>query len=404
MDNLYRQKRVSKSILIVLVFCLLILVSWISMLIQASSMRAGLILALVVFAYILLHVSKYNHMTIKNKYLLVVAGVFILILVQYLISRSIFEGSMDVRFILSYILLGIILVMSTQFVNIIKLVDDYYIKKTMFLAFKFLLIIGIIALILNYFGFLTGKTMILFKEPSHFALVYLPLLLFATYSSKKSTGILYLLVSFLLAVFIENLTLLAGVVLVTLILVGRKKFIFIAMIILATFFIAGITVPDYFMSRLTLSFDSKNLSVLAFLSGYERAYLSFIESFGFGIGFNQLGIVGPVGNTMDSIKILTGGESLTLRDGASLAPKVIAETGLLGIVLVLLYLKHFILIFLKLIKRNITKPVELYFSSVFVMYSIEFFIRGTGYFSATSFMFGASLYWIYLSRKTSSQI
>jgi hypothetical protein len=87
-----------------------------------------------------------------------------------------------------------------------------------------------------------------------------------------------------------------------------------------------------------------------------------------------------------------------LRDGASLAAKVIAELGLLGIVLILLYLKHFIFISLKLIKRSIIKPFELYFSSVFVMYSIELFIRGTGYFSSTSFMFGASLYWIYLSR------
>lgn len=307
MNNLYSQKRVSKSILVILVFSLLIFVSWISMLIQASSMAAGLLLGMIVCAYILLHISKYNYMSIKKKYLLIVAGVLMLIIAQYLISRTIFEGSTDLRFILSYIFLSILLVMSTQFVNIIKLVDDYYVKKTMFMAFRFLLIIGIIALILNYFGFLTGKNMIFFKEPSHFALVYLPLLLFVAYSSKKFMGLFYLLISFLLAVFIENLTLLVGVVLVTLIVFGLKKFIILIAIILTTFFISGITISDYFISRVTLSFDSNNLSVLAFLSGYERAYLSFIKSFGFGIGFNQLGIVGPIGDTMDSIRTLMGG-------------------------------------------------------------------------------------------------
>lgn len=390
-------KRVSESILIILIFCLLILVSWISMLIQASSMRAGLMFGMIVFACILLYISKYNHMLIEKRYFLVVAVIFMLILVQYLISRSIFEGSSDLRFILSYTWLGIILIMSTQFVNIINFADDYSIKATVFTAFRFLLIIGIIAVMLNYFGFLTGKNMILFDEPSHFALVYLPLLLFVVYSSEKPMGLFYLVISIFMAVFIKNLTLLTGVLLIGLILEPIKCMQIMALILIILLF-TGITPPDYVMSRLTFSGDSKNLSVLAFLSGYERAYLSFIESFGCGIGFNQLGIVGPIGDVMVSIRNLMDGQSFNLMDGASLAPKIIAEMGLLGITLLLLYLKHFISIVLNLMMKRVNEPVGIFFSAIFVMFSIELFVRGVGYFSATIFMFGASLYWLFLSR------
>ena len=155
---------------------------------------------------------------------------------------------------------------------------------------------------------------------------------------------------------------------------------------------------DYFLVRISIFSGSHNPSLLAYLSGWERAYLSFTSSYGFGLGFQQLGIVGPQGDIQVLLQDVVGTNVVLLKGGGSLGSKVIAEMGLLGLIFVLFYIYFAIKILLKIMLRQIKGSKNIFFLGIYLFFSIEFFVRGMGYFSLLSFMFISSLYWIYRSR------
>jgi hypothetical protein len=123
---------------------------------------------------------------------------------------------------------------------------------------------------------------------------------------------------------------------------------------------------EYYSSRIDFSKSNENLSALVFLSGWERAFLNFIETTGIGIGFQQLGYSGAIGQSrliLESIGL--GG--LNLYDGGSLASKLISETGILGIILLFFYISYFIKYVITY--RRYPKK-KLFFISIFFMFSI----------------------------------
>ena len=156
-------------------------------------------------------------------------------------------------------------------------------------------------------------------------------------------------------------------------------------------FLFDVSSWDYFLNRIDFA-ETKNLSALVFLSGWERAFLNLKDTFFYGVGFQQFGIVGELGSYQKILGSL-GFEKLNLYDGRSTGSKLIGELGILGIALISIYLIYFIKIFLTL-KKIINKNTSLqfvFFASIFLMSSVEFFIRGVGYFSPTMFLFFASI-------------
>jgi hypothetical protein len=161
------------------------------------------------------------------------------------------------------------------------------------------------------------------------------------------------------------------------------------------------TIQDnYFFSRLNFINGEANLSSMIWISGWERAWLELKNSYGLGVGFQQLGYSDIKGAYMDNI-IRLFGKPFNLYDGGSLAPKIIAEFGLLGIIVIFSYLVLFFHLVYKM--RNIAKlnrglkRDEIFFcfySSLIVSFSLELFVRGVGYFSSgvTFFTLGFMLY------------
>lgn len=89
---------------------------------------------------------------------------------------------------------------------------------------------------------------------------------------------------------------------------------------------------------------------------------------------------------------------LNLLDGGSVATKFIGEFGLLGVAMLLAYLFYFAKSarWLHEISMSEVAPRDckrVFFLSCFVMYCIDLFVRGTGYFSSSGFFFVASLMW-----------
>ena len=134
------------------------------------------------------------------------------------------------------------------------------------------------------------------------------------------------------------------------------------------------------------------------MNGWERAYLNLKDSYGIGVGFQQLGFVGSEGELLEVLGELDM-ENLNLLDGSFVASKFISEFGILAVVALLVYLVYFArnVRWLHEVSMNGGETVDcrkVFFLACFVMFFIDLFLRGTGYFSSSGFLFIASLVWI----------
>ena len=392
-----------------------------------NSIRTGLVISILIFFILVIPFGVRYFITPK----IIITNILLCLIItlSYILSSLIFQDVDNTRFLLSLLLLFAISIASLCFATTLDLLNDEFFHKMIFVGFYFLLSIGFIVLFRTYFlGSISRSTesylsFIFFSEASHYAITLTPFLFYAVYSSsKKRYAILYLISTTFIALYIENLTLLVGCLMVFFITFGRRVWllgILISMIVLAAIYFDA----SYFLERLDFTTYNRNTSTLVFLSGWERAYLAFFDSFGFGVGFQQIGITGPQGNIQDILKDLLSSSNwkfdpglakvyqyhnglvfeathlgLNWNDGGSLASKLVAELGFLGLILLLLYCYFAISILKEFLLKNIKKPINIYFFGVYLLFSIELFVRGMGYFSLTSFIFISSIYWIYRSQ------
>lgn len=367
----------------------------------ADSMAAGLMV--VIIFYIALCLKIYTLTEIRNNVHAVAllftslsAGIFIHGLINYW-----HHDSFNIhRFLETFVFLVLFMLGVFSFVLIAKKLDERQVDFGLKFVFYALLIVGIIS-ILGYSPFFSyKKSMVFYMEPSHFALSFLPFLLYIAVQSNFKYKIIYLAISFEIALFVHNVTLMLGIILISVLVLSIRRLLVLLASFSLLFYISTIVMPDlvsYIVSRVPLT--STNLSVMAFKSGWERAYLSFIDTFGFGIGFQQLGFVGRDGEIMRNIMQTTGGQKICLLDGATVAAKLIGEFGMMAIVVLGLYSIYAIryavnLHELSLNKNKIRDSRYVFFLACFLMFCIDLFARGTGYFSSSAFLFIASLMWI----------
>jgi len=382
-------------------FSISIFASAFSTLLGGDSIRAGLSLSMVIFFVLAMPFGIRYFIT--SKIIFINVSLLLLVLIFNFYSTIIFSGVDNIRFGLSLALLFVMSFAALSFVTTLDFLGDKFFHKMIIFGFYFLLCLGYIVLLRMVFFEHEGRNMFLFAEPSHYAIAFIPFLFYAAYTSnKKPCAVLYIIAAMTLALIIQNLTLLIGCLMIVFLLYGGRFWLLVlttSILIVAAFFLN----LEYFSGRIDISEDSQNLSTLVFLSGWERSYLSFIASYGFGVGFQQLGIVGPEGDLQIILQDLMGGSSLNDKDGGSLGSKLIAETGLLGLMLLLFYLHFAIKVVRKFLLREINGSKNIFFFGVYLLFSIELFIRGMGYFSLTSFLFISSFYWIYRSRIQAAQ-
>ena len=248
------------------------------------------------------------------------------------------------------------------------------------------------------FSYGSSKSAFLISEPSYVALIIFPFLLFL--SLIRDRRVIWFLVFFAAyAILVQNLTLI-------LILCVSSFFYFSGILLRGVFLIVFpvivffVLMDDYFLDRLSISNSSENMSVLVLLQGWENARLALSFSSFIGVGFQQFGIVGPIGSISARIDDY-GFAGLNLYDGGTLAAKIVGEMGFLGVVLLLLYvilaMRCLVYIF-----KNIYEPSKVgdYFAIACILsFSAEIFIRGVGYFSPGCFLFFLSLLYLLRWRK-----
>ena len=156
---------------------------------------------------------------------------------------------------------------------------------------------------------------------------------------------------------------------------------------------------DYFYDRINI-IDTKNLSLLVFFCGWERAYLSLLNTNGMGVGLNQLGNSSYIGSFRE-ILIELNNPLLNIHDAGSTAPKIISELGMLGIMFMLIFIINLFKSFKVLISVSFISPKYLLYFSFLLASFFELFVRGTGYFNVNMLMLFTS---IYMHKKSTLEI
>lgn len=373
-----------------------------------SSFSAGLILLLPVFIACCLAIVGFRKGAGKfliNQQIVLIAGAFCLFFLVHVNLVQMLNRVDDFDFF-RYAMTSVVLLLYL----LVSYIIAVYLKNYPNRAFHFVVISLIVVLLLmSVFGlfgidlFNLGhtKTVFIYQEPSHFALIFIPFLIYAFIRfSRCKTLLLFTWV--LIWIFVVNNLILTVGFLLALLLSVRLNIPFLVLL-LAGVLLMSFTFFDmsYFVDRLDFSSENSNLSVLVFIQGWENAFLTFFDSHFIGSGFQQFGILTSEGETTSRIiKIM--GFPINKYDGGTLGSKIIGEFGLFGVAFLLVYLRQLLISFLALRKNLWAKQrIEdktLFAHVVIVSFSIEMFLRGVGYFSPSLIMYlVASFYLVNLN-------
>ena len=268
-------------------------------------------------------------------------------------------------------------------------------------SFYALLLTGVAAILGFRPFFPRSISVVFFSENSHYALSFLPLLLYMTVRSSTKRKWIFPFIGLSMALLLQNLTLLVGAIGIAIIAMRFRLSVILGLIAMPILLVAiNFNDLSYYSSRVDLSRENTNLSALAYMDGWQRAYLNLKDYFGLGVGFEQLGFVGTEGDVVNQLAAQNA-EELNLFDGSCVAAKLISEFGILALGALVVYLRYLAkhVGWLREVSMNGGKaadPRRVFFLGCFTMFFIDFFLRGTGYFSSSGFLFIASLAWITL--------
>jgi hypothetical protein len=342
---------------------------------------------------------------------LIVLGLLLVIVTQGVTSFFMNQEFDFTRFGKSILLLFITILGALSVAYLSRTLESKHIDLALRIVFFGLLLCGTLGA-LSFSPLSTDvfwKAVFFFPEPSHYALCILPFLLYTCVISKPLTKLCALCSGLLIGVFLQSLTLLVGVILVAVVTLPKKPLLLVTTCIVAAFSaidpesLPSAIDPDYFLARLDPSEENHHLSVMAFKQGWEMAYLDLEQSFGLGVGFQQFGIVGDDIGTLQDIAKLNEGAELNRYDGGTVASKFIGEFGIVGASVLLVYLMRFASIarFLRSVATGriaYLNTAGIFFLSCFTTFFIDLFVRGTGYFSPSSFLFASSIAWMAIDR------
>jgi hypothetical protein len=371
------------------------------LLLNATSMALGLITAssVIFLSAYFIACAKPITLVFSRELLLYAYIVFLLIFVHYLLSQFVVSLEQDgIRFLASLVSMVTIISAALAVSMSLKEVKQSAVKSAIYTISLILVFNAIMSLTgVDYFGVRSNKLTFLFNEPSHFAIVTAPFLIY--YIKSRSSAWLFMLLLFLgFSIYIENMTMLIAVLLSVLVGFRLTKIMIFFLVILIS--ILGTLDTNYFVSRLVFSVDESNLSGLVFLQGWQNSYLTLVDTYGWGCGFQQFGIASTAGEITQKIQEVVHGESLNLLDGGTTASKLIGEFGVFGIFVVSIFVVRAIQAFRFIRKNESISSLTLLTKCVEISFLIELFIRGVGYFSPTIFLYLV----VYFCSKMTSRI
>jgi hypothetical protein len=230
------------------------------------------------------------------------------------------------------------------------------------------------------------KSMFPFTEISHFALAFTPILLYFCVRAKRSHSLWWVIGGFALALSLQSIALVIGCLLAALVC---RRLLLVALAA-GLLLIAGLPLGiEYYAIRLNFSGSVLNLSNLVYVQGWELVPESFARTLGWGLGFNQLGIRGTDVPAAVFIHAITNGDEANITDGSFVFSKLASEFGVLGVLLSFVYVfaaAHCV----RALRKGGGRAAIVLAQCIVVAYGVDMFVRGTGYFVQSTFLFVAA--------------
>lgn len=323
--------------------------------------------------------------------------VSVLVSLHFSIASFLYDNFNFLRGLMSIILLILIIYSASLFSNLIISISDEKFNKYINIVF--------IGFVLSFLGInihqiqnpIHQKSIFPYNEPSHFSLFYLPIFYYLVLKNNYIKRVFYIAISLYIGWVLENMTLIVGVFFIVAIAYNFKSFIILPIIV---FIVITYFNLDYFLERINFDISNTNLSVLTFLQGWQMAFESLKKTYGFGIGFQQLGFVKINTDAGDIIYRLLGSNPNETDAGLTFG-KVVSEFGIFGLFLIFFYLKYLVIFIKNIIFQNtISFDSKILFSyAVFISFFIDIFVRGIGYFNPPFFLFLVAVFIILKSKK-----
>ena len=236
-----------------------------------------------------------------------------------------------------------------------------------------------------------------YTEPSFLGFSLTAVLIFTMMRSSRVGRVALVLAFIGLGFGLSNLTIISSCVLAAVVTLPVSWLVFAAVVA----FVGAASVDlSYYTDRLDFDWaNSTNLSSLVYVQGWQMLQESLQRTHGWGIGFQQLGVVYT--NVPASVRInALLGRDANLQDGGFILSKLGSELGVFGFLLVGFYLyvmsKSFIRLRSAVRRSTDLTDGELFARACVVGYLIEMFVRGSNYFTGTLVMMLASV--LYLRR------
>ncbi len=375
---------------------------------DASSFAPGT--AIVVLAALALAVS--GEVPLKGRDVqraLVIAGVAAFAIVAHLIMAVAIINDPDVdisRALLSLLLL-VAIVVSVPAVRESVMNDQANISRSG-------KIVCIIFLVISAFSILQiqpettslgTKPIFPYTEPSFLGFSIPAVLLLTASRSGLIMRVVWIFLFLIIGYWLANFTIIATCVLVA------------ATVLPISWFFGGLVVAvigstsldlSYYTDRLDFDWaNSKNISALVYVQGWQLLLEAIHKSYGWGLGFQQLGIGYTNVPATAKINLLLGRDA-NLQDGGFILSKIVSEFGIFGFFLVIGYIYFAARSFLKIRRASragiYVSDAELFARCCVLGYVIEGIVRGTNYFTGTFVLLLAGLAYLVLPRTDISQI
>lgn len=347
---------------------------------QHSSLFAGLLL------YVVSTLAFYSRLkaVVPVRFLL-----FIFVLVTYLLLGVYFGSDLVKVFSSFFTILFMVYILSNYFFYSETYLDDTH-RLTIAVCYYLMLALGILSLFYKFpmggYSFRHGSVFP-FAEYSHYAIAFCFFSLLYQISCDKNSNVFLALPTIILGLIFPNLTMVV-VGLIQLFMMRLKyKLISSLLLFLTCIPVVYFFLQDYLLSRIVFDENNGNLSNLVYLQGAENAFIALKQSYGIGIGLQNMGIQEPGYFTM-LIRAFNNGDDLNRFDGGFLASKLISEFGVLGVLFSVFVLYNFIRVCRVLWRsENNNNAMFCIYAALSGVMMIEFFVRGYGYFSPGFLLF-----------------
>lgn len=350
---------------------------------------------LIIFLLIALNINEILQFRIKLR-LLYIGFVFLI----WFFMAPVFTpyNFIYLDFFLALFSIFVFLIFSLKIYKEFAILSEVQVSRVLQVTLLWFTTIAISSLIFNKLETkLFGLNFFPFQEPAHLARFYGPILIMTMCTSIKWVAKSILVsITLILSNLFPSLSLLIYSAIAALIVMltefklnARLFFLFFYIFIFTiTFFFQS----HYFIERIQSAEDANNHTTLFFWQGVEAAKISLLETNFIGMGLRQLGNEPP--NKFSDLMMI----GMDRKSGGLVGAKLIAELGIIGILIIISYT----LIIFKCLKILINNRIGLHVkiaATAIIAVAPEIFLRGGGYFSTSLLLAISSILFLKSKKK-----